>query len=178
MTRALSLTLVAAAVFATSAVAVSAANRARTLVFYAKVQQQQFINHADDRARGNAINPFNADTKLPPPQGANTGKKGARAGDNALFSFKLFTDPGLTKSIGTATYSCTFNFAQQATCNVNIELTNGSMIASGPADLESGQFALALIGGTDHYLGARGQLTSTPTGRKNTTRLNLLLVGH
>jgi hypothetical protein len=157
--------LAAVAIAATMAVPVAAAatQRARSFVFYAKPTQAQFINHADDRERGNKIlNPFLADI-LPTPPKANTGKKGARAGDNALFSLTLYSDAKLTRPVGTATYSCTFNFAHIAICDGNFELSNGTMIAMGPANLESGNFVLPVIGGTGRYAGAHGQLTSTPS---------------
>ena len=151
------------------------AARTRSLVVYAKTTKLQFLNHADDRARGNTTNPFNADTKLPPPPKANTGNKGTRAGDNALIQLKLYADPQLTKAIGSAVYSCTFNFAQQATCDADFELSDGSMTGSGPADLLGRQFTLAVIGGTGAYLGARGQMTST-LAPKSTVRIDFLLL--
>ncbi len=145
-------------------------------MIYLKATRLQFLNHADDRARGDVTSPFDPDAKLTPPTNANSGAKGTRAGDQALFSFKLYADAGLAKPIGTAVYSCTFNFAQQAACDANLELTGGTMFASGPADLITGRFTLAVVGGTSAYLGSRGQLTSAPTGRKNTTRLDVVLV--
>src|SRR5882757_7903112 len=91
----------------------TAATPRHTFVVYAKPKRAQFVNHADDRARGDKLNSFNADTLQPPPD-ANTGKKGTRAGDNALISLTLYSDRNLTRVVGTATYSCTFNFAQEA----------------------------------------------------------------
>jgi hypothetical protein len=164
--------LVAVVWVSTSAIAA----RTRSFVVYAKTTRLQFVNHADDRARGNTTNPFNADTKLPPALNANTGKKGTRAGDNALIQLRLYADPTLTKAIGSAVYSCTFNFAQQATCDAEFQLSNGSMTGSGPADLLGGQFTLAVIGGTGAFLGARGQLSSAPGARKNTVRIDFLLL--
>ena len=82
---------------------------------------------------GTSTNPFNADI-LPTPPNANTGKKGARAGDNALFSFKLYSDPKLTRPVGTAIYSCTFNFAQEAICEANFQLSGGTHDRDGPGE--------------------------------------------
>jgi hypothetical protein len=174
MMRGLTATIVGAAIAASVA---SGAGNTRSLVFYGKATQVQFINHSDDRSRGNASNPFlNIDRSLPSPPKANTAKPGARAGDNALFRLKLYSDPKLTRSVGTAVYSCTFNFDQEAICDADLELPRGSIIASGPADLESGQFTLAVVGGTGTYLGARGQLTSAPGGKKGTTLIQLALL--
>lgn len=176
MMRGFLTTLAVAAIGASFVSAAPAAGRTRTLVFYARPTQVQFINHADDRARGDVTSPFDPDAKLPPPPNANNAKKGARAGDNALFRLKLYSDAKLTRSVGTVVYSCTFNFDQQATCDADIELASGGMIASGPADLQTGQFTLAVVGGTDDYLGARGQLTSAPAAKKNTSRIALELL--
>ncbi len=173
----LQLYLVAAALAAFVCASTPASGaRTRSLIVYAKAAQFQFVNHADDRARGTIKNPFNADTKLPPPPTANTGKKGTRPGDNALFRLKVYADLELTKRVGSAVYSCTFNFAQQAMCEAQFDLNNGSMTGSGPADLLTGQFTLAVIGGTGAYLGARGQLTSGFAARKNTIRIDFLLL--
>ena len=152
------------------------AARSRAFVVYLKVTRFQFLNHADDRARGDITSPFDPDGSLPTPKSANSGAKGTRAGDGAVFTAKLYSDAGLKRSIGTAVYSCTFNFAQQATCDANFQLNDGTMFASGPADLTSGQFTLAVIGGTSAYLGSRGQDTSTPTAKPNTVRDDFILV--
>ena len=121
MSRRFSVALAAVATAATMVPVATAATHGRSLVFYAKPTRVQFINHADDRARGLKVNPFNADV-VPPPPKANAGKKGGRAGDNALFAFKLYSDPNLTRLVGTAIYSCTFNFAHEAICEGDFEL--------------------------------------------------------
>lgn len=160
--------LAAVATAATMAVPVAAATtQGRSLVFYAKPARVQFINHADDRERGNKTNPFNGDGEaLPTPPSANSGKKGARAGDNALFSLTLYSGRNLTRPVGTAIYSCTFNFAQEATCDAHFELSRGSIIAMGPAKLDGSDIVLAVTGGTGRYVGAHGQVTSTSSSTK------------
>jgi len=176
--RRLPAALAAAATAATLAAPLAQARtQGRSLVFYAKPTRAQFINRADDRARGLKLNPFNADV-LPPPPKANSGKKGGRAGDNALFAFKLYSDSGLTRLVGTAIYSCTFNFAHEAICEADFELTHGTMIAMGPAQLGStfSGVVLPVTGGTGRYEGAHGQLTSTPSIFKNTQIIHIQLV--
>jgi len=129
----------------------------RGLTIYAVGSKAQFTNHADDRERGLAKNPFNFDMKIQPPKG-----KGPQAGDKANYSFKLYSDPSLKKLIGSAVYSCTFNFGHEALCQADFELNNGAMIASGPADFDTTSFTLAVSGGSGKYLGARGQVSSAP----------------
>ncbi len=168
MSRRFPAALVALALAATMAVPLApASTQGRSLVVYAKPTRAQFINHNDDRARGDITNPFNPDSPPTPPN-ANSAKKGARAGDTALFSFKLYSDPGLKRHVGNAIYSCTFNFAQEAICEAIFTLNGGTMIALGPAKLDSSNIVLPVIGGTGRYAGAHGQLTSRSSGTKNT----------
>jgi hypothetical protein len=172
MSRRLPAALAAVVVAATFAVPVALATTQarRSFVLYAKPTRAQFINHADDRARGNFTNPF-ADI-LPTPKNANSGKPGARAGDNALFTLKLYSDGKLTRLVGTAAYSCTVNFGGQAICEGQFEFSaGGTMIAMGPADLKSGDLVLPVTGGTGRYSGAHGQLTSTSAGKKTSTQI-------
>ena len=133
MSRRLPAALVAVAVVATARFPSPGHDAGKPVVRRLRqADEAQFINHADDRARGNFTNPF-ADI-LPTPKNANSGKPGARAGDNALFSLKLYSDAKLTRPVGTAAYSCTVNFGQQAICEGQFELSDGTMIAMGPAD--------------------------------------------
>jgi hypothetical protein len=158
--------LLAVGVVGTSAGAVSSAH---ALTIYAVATRAQYADHADDRARGEVTNPFNADTKALKGTG-----KGSRAGDNALYSFKLYSDPSFKKLIGSAVYSCTFNSAHVALCTADFELSGGAMSASGPTDFDSTTFTLAVSGGTGKYLGARGQVSSAPAA-KDAHRLTFLL---
>jgi hypothetical protein len=172
MSRPVLAALVTIVVAAAAAVPIAQASTQarRSVVFYAKPTRAQFINHADDRARGNFTNPF-AD-ELPTPPNANSGKPGARAGDNAIFTLKLYSDARLTRAVGTAAYTCTVNFGQQAICEGQFQLTGGgTMIAMGPADLKSGDLVLPVTGGTGRYAGAHGQLTSTAAGTKTNTQI-------
>jgi hypothetical protein len=172
VSRRLPAALVAVVVAAAVAVPVALATTEarRTFVFYAKPTQAQFISHNDDRERGNFTNPFG--DILPTPPNANTGKEGARAGDNALFTLKLYSDSKLKRLVGTASYACTVNFGQQAMCEGQFEFGRGaSMIAMGPADLKSGDLVLPVTGGTGRYAGAHGQLTSKSAGKKTSTQI-------
>jgi hypothetical protein len=145
----------------------------RSLTIYALATKVQLTDHSDDRQRGLKSNPFNVDTKTLPPIFKGNGK-GSHAGDEALFSFKLYSDPALKKRIGSATYRCTFTFGNQALCQADFELDNGAMFASGPADFQSSSLTLAVSGGSGSYFGARGQVSSAPHA-KDAHRLTFLL---
>ena len=152
-----------------------ATTQGRSFVVYAKPTRAQFVDHNDDRERGDFTNPFDPDL-LPTPPNANSAKTGARAGDSALFGFKVYSDPKLTRPIGNAIYSCTFNFAQEAICEANFALTGGTMIAMGPAQLTTSNIVLPVTGGTGRYAGARGQVTSRPSGKTNTQIIRFRLL--
>jgi hypothetical protein len=176
MTGRLPIALAALAVAAAAVVpaAQGAPQTRRSFVLYAKPTRARFVDRASDRKKGDFTNPF-ADV-LPTPKGANTGKKGARAGDSALFTLRLYSDARLTRPVGTAAYSCTVNFNKQAICEGQFTLSGGTMLAMGPADLTGGDWILPVTGGTSRYAGAHGQLTSTTLGQKNTQILRFQLV--
>jgi hypothetical protein len=172
ISRRLPVALAAAAVALTVAVPVAPATTQarRSFVLYAKPTRAQFINRAADRKRGNFTNPFG--DIFPTPPNANSAKPGARAGDSALFTLNLYSDARLKRLVGTASYSCTVNFGQQAICEGQFEFgAGGTMIAMGPADLKSGDLVLPVTGGTGRYARAHGQLTSTSAGKKTTTQI-------
>ena len=61
-------------------------------------------------------------------------------------------------------------------CDADFELRRGTVIAMGPAKLDGRQIVLAVTGGTGRYVGAHGQVTSSPSGAKNTQIIRFLLV--
>jgi len=168
--------VVAAALLAMPALAGSAGatTSARSLTVYALATRAQFTNHADDRQRGLSSNPFNVDTKKLPPILKSEKGKGGHAGDRAIYGFKLYSDPAMKKRIGSAVYTCTFNFGNVALCQADFQLNGGAMYASGPADFNSTALTLAVSGGTGPYLGLRGQVSSAPHA-SNAHRLTFLL---
>jgi hypothetical protein len=137
----------------------------RQVTLYARPARVQYVDHSDDRARGNASNPFNADVKVPP-KPTRKDAEGSRPGDNALWQLTLYRDRSLRSKVGTAVYSCTFNFDHQAICDGTFQLSGGTMSASGPVDFDAPSFTIAVVGGTGTYLGARGQVTSV-TGKRS-----------
>ncbi len=73
----------------------------------------QFVNNEDDRVRGEANNPLSAAAnKLRPTSSAN----GAPPfpGDVAISDFAVYKNRTLTKHVGTATYTCYYNYAKHA----------------------------------------------------------------
>ena len=94
--------LVAASIVATAALvgaaaspgsAKAAATGQQKFVLYSVTNEEQFLDHSDDRARGKGNNPFGnfKDSKTTTKEAGN----GPFPGDNAVFSFALYTNSNL-----------------------------------------------------------------------------------
>jgi hypothetical protein len=170
------LAVVAAALLvAGGAGAARAASRARLTIF-AVPASVQFMNHADDRLRGMSTNPFNVATSLVIVSGGVEKKGGPFPGDDVLYSFRLYSSPRQQKRLGSAIFTCYYNFSKQAICNSYFELDGGLIVASGSAAFNSTRFTLSITGGTQTYLGALGQVTSR-LAPNNTQRFDLQVEG-
>ena len=142
---------------------------------YAVAQRAQFMNHADDRIRGMSANPFTPDQQaLVIVAHGSEKNNGPFPGDDVLYTFKLYPSAKPTGSTGSALFTCYYTFIKRATCEAYFQLKTGLLLASGQVAFNSSRFTLAVTGGTDAYLGARGQVTVTPaTGSQ---RLDFLLL--
>lgn len=147
----------------------SAASANRNLSLYAVTTQVHYVNYSDGITRAKYRNPFNIDSKKFTP---TTGKGVASPGNSVFFAFALYSDPNRKHSLGTAIYTCTFNFNNNATCQAEYDLKKGILFAAGPVDFKSTRTLLAVTGGTGDYLGAAGQVVSLgPTNAKSTNHL-------
>lgn len=134
----------------------------QTLTIYAVPVSAQFMDHADDRIRGMSENPFtpNQETLIV----LNTGpesKDGPFPGDDVLYSYKLYSNAQHTASVGSAFYTCYFNFTHNATCDANYTLGHGELVASGQITFNGNGYTLAVTGGSSKYLGASGEVQGT-----------------
>jgi hypothetical protein len=151
----------------------SAAARSRGLSLYAVATRVQYVDYSDGITRAKYQNPFNIDSKKFTP---TTGKGVASPGNSAFFAFNLYSDSALKHLLGTAIYTCSFNFNNNADCQAEYDLKNGSLFAAGPVDFKSTKTLLAITGGTGTYLGTAGQVVSLgPTNAKSTSRLQIEL---
>jgi hypothetical protein len=154
--------LVAALVLILLSLLVSAAGAAatRTVTVYSVATGVQYINTEDDRVRGHVNNPLDPAASKLRPKGTPAGK-GPFAGDVAIYALSLYTSPTLKKSAGSAVYTCFFNYDQHALCKGYFQLKGaGTLVASGPVDFKASKFTIVVTGGTNKYLGVRGQLSS------------------
>ena len=97
-------------------------------------------------------------------------------GDDILYGFKLFSDPKRTKPIGTAMFTCYYQFAKRATCDSYFDLARGVLLASGQVPFGANRFALGVTGGTRAYFGALGQVNSVPAAG-NALRFHVQVTG-
>lgn len=139
---------------------VAAAPSPQRLTIYSIATQEQFLNHKDDRSRGTGNNPFGnfKDTSTPSVQGG----VGPFVGDRAIFTFKLFADAGLKRSIGSAIYACNYSFDKQSFCNADYILADGTLTGAGEFNFNASKFALAVTGGTGKYRSWTGDLFVSP----------------
>ena len=153
-----------------------ATTNAKSRTVYSVASAVQFLNNADDLARGQINNPFNAATNKLQPKSTTVAGGQTLPGDVALFSFTLYENAALKKGAGTATYTCYFNYAQRALCRAYYEFrSGGTVLAAGPVDFNKKGFSMVVTGGTNEFFGARGEVTAVPAAR-NAQRVALLLL--
>jgi len=139
-----------------------AATGKKTLTLYATAEQEQYVNNSDSLQRGEGNNPFGNYKDLEPL--ANKNANGPFPGDEALFSFNLYTGPSLTKRAGTALFTCQYNFNKNAFCDASFQMASGgTLIASGAFNFTASKFSLAITGGYGAFVNKRGSMTDIPS---------------
>jgi hypothetical protein len=130
------------------------------LTLYSVATGEQFVDNADDRARGKGNNPFGNyhDSTATTKEAGN----GPFPGDEALFKFSVYQSGNLKKNVGSAVFTCQYNFNKHAFCDVNYQLSGGTLVGSGGLDFNASDFVIPIFGGTGKYLGVHGELQSTP----------------
>jgi hypothetical protein len=169
---------VAAAALLAALPAAGAHSAARkTVTIYAFPATVQFMNHADDRLRGMSTNPFKfkSEAVILGAKGKEKGN-GPFPGDDILYAFKLYGDVKRTKPMGTAMFTCYYEFVKRATCDSYFDLAKGLVLASGQVQFGAKAFTMGVTGGTNSYLGALGQIDSS-TAAANAQRFDLHLTG-
>jgi hypothetical protein len=155
---------VAAAVTAAAAMA-TAGNSAATgkrFTLYSIATSEQYVNNADDRLRGKGNNPFgNFHDNSPTTKQA----KGPFPGDEAIFSFKVYADANRQHALGTATFTCQYNFKDNVFCDAVYRLPAGTLYGAGGFSFAAASFSLAITGGTSAYAGLTGSLAASPAPR-------------
>jgi hypothetical protein len=147
--------------------------RPKPLTLYSVAEQEQFMNNADGRQRGEGSNPFGTFSDLAPP--TTPERNGPYPGDAADYSFNLYSNPALTKRVGSAVIFCDYNFRKNAFCDETFHLNHGgSLVAAGEFNFDADSFALAITGGIGSYSGVRGEVKTTPSSM-HAERLSFML---
>ncbi len=132
------------------------------LVLYSVAEQEQFINNADDRTRGGGNNPFGNNKDVTPT--SNKATNGPFPGDEAIFSFNLYTSSSLRTRAGSAIFTCQYNYDKNAFCDAAFHLNNGgTLIAAGAFNFNASKFTLAVTGSYGTSAGKTGTLEETPS---------------
>jgi hypothetical protein len=89
----------------------------------------------------------------------------------------LYSSATLKRSAGSAVYTCYFNYDRHALCQAYYKLkTGGTLVASGPIDFKTSGFRIVVTGGTNTYLGVRGQVNVTAAPKKNAQKVDFELI--
>jgi hypothetical protein len=130
----------------------------RVLTMYSVATGLQYINSADDSARGKVNNPLDRVANKLAPKNSGGGD-GPSAGDIAVYAVSLYSDVALKRPAGSGVYTCYFNYRQHALCRAYYKTrAGGTLVASGPVDFNASGFTIVITGGTNTYLGARGEV--------------------
>lgn len=166
--------IIGAALLAGAAAAgsASAATVSHTLSLYSLPAHETFINNDDDEQRGNTNNPFGTTSKAK----GDDENGGPFPGDEALFSFKVYSNVALKTTLGSAVYTCQYHFNKTAFCDASFQLKGGTVFAAGALDFNAKKFVLAVTGGTGDYHRATGDVSSSPSG-KHAQHLAFVLSG-
>jgi len=163
-------------VLASMSVPGAGANATRTLTVYSVATGLQYINTADDRARGKLNNPLGSNANKLAPKSLGSGN-GPFAGDVAIYALNLYSSATLKQKAGSAVYTCYFNYDRHAFCQAYYTLTAGStLVASGPIDFSATGFTIVVTGGTKKYIGVRGE-AKVGAAARHSQRIDFELLG-
>ncbi len=148
----------------------------RTLTIYSVATGLQYINTADDRARGKINNPLGSVANKLAPKSSGSGN-GPFAGDVAIYALDLYSNATLKQRAGSAVYTCYFNYDRRAFCQAYYTLTAGStLVASGPINFNASGFTIVVTGGTKKYIGVRGE-AKVGAAPRHAQRIDFELIG-
>jgi hypothetical protein len=130
------------------------------IILYSVAEREQFINNADDAARGAENNPSGISGDIPSLRAP--ANRSPTPGDEVLFSFNVYSSANLKTRSGTAIFTCQYNFDTDALCDVAFKLNGGILIAEGAFNFNAMRFTLVITGGYGRYNDAVGAVEETP----------------
>jgi hypothetical protein len=144
-----------------SAARALAAAGQKGLTLYSVGVAEQFLNHSDDRARGEGNNPFGIFTDTPGV--AQAGGSGPFPGDQAIYQLNLFADPNLKTKAGSVEFVCIYGFNKDGYCDVSFRLRGGDLIGTSDFSFTDTTFSVAVTGGSGKYEGTTGAMLESPS---------------
>ena len=151
-----------------------AAATSHALTLYSVATGAQYINNNDDEARGDVNNPYGTQALHGAALAHVENGNGPFAGDQAIFTFKLYGGSNLKASAGSAMLICQYNFNKNAFCDASYYLRGGALIGGGPLNFNAKRFALAITGGTKTYSRAAGEVDVSPSAN-HAQRLSFIM---
>lgn len=142
-----------------ASVGASASAVPQRFTLYAVSQKEQFVNNADDRARGQGKNPFGNYFNGFTPVSSSEKTLGPFPGDEGMYAFTVYSTPDLKTVAGSGVFICQYNFDKNGFCDAAYQLKDGTLVGKGAFNFSASSFNLAVIGGTYGYRGARGDLS-------------------
>jgi hypothetical protein len=138
----------------------------KTITLFSLPTHEAFVANADDELRGDVSNPFGTHISRAASGLSNLDEKnGPFPGDEALFSFNVYTTSSLNVSAGSAVFTCQYYFDKNAFCDVSFQLNGGTLLGAGAFNFNASKFAIAITGGYGKYSGASGDVEATPSGK-------------
>ncbi len=144
------------------AVAAQGAKGPQRITVYSAPNSQTFVGNIDDESRGGVNNPYGTHSR---PQSVSERNNGPFPGDEALYSFDVYSGKSLASKVGTAVYTCQYYFDKNAFCDATFQLAGGTLVAAGTLNFTAPTFALAITGGYGRYAGAAGDVEASPQGK-------------
>jgi hypothetical protein len=142
----------------TASASTTNAKGTQTIVLYAALSAEQFVNNRDDRQRGQGSNAF-GNYRGAVSGTAKESTHGPLPGDEGIYAYNLFTNATLKLSAGSGVFICQYNFAKTGFCDVQYQLNTGSLIGVGEfSALAPKQFVLAITGGTGAFRSVKGSV--------------------
>jgi hypothetical protein len=142
--------------------AAQAARSPQRITIYSAPNSQTFVGNIDDESRGGVNNPYGTHSR---PQSVSEKNNGPFPGDEALYSFDVYSGKNLTTKVGTAVYTCQYYFDKNAFCDATFDLAGGTLVATGTLNFNAPTFALAITGGYGKYAGAAGDVEASSQGK-------------
>jgi hypothetical protein len=159
---------------AVASAAGAGANHVTKFTVYSVAKKEQFIDNNDDESRGDINNPFGMHDR-DKAQVIEEHSNGPFPGDEAVFTFSLYSNSSLTRPDGSAVFTCLYYAARSAFCDAYFRLAGGDvLIGTGAFPFDATRYALAITGGYGGYVGTTGDVEAA-VGAKLAQRLDFNL---